>query len=113
MQWIFKKSLYHFIFNSSQFPNFPLKGIKQGFKNCENSYIKSIHNKTRNQYNDISGSCAIIVLIIDDICYISNLGDSRVIYSYDAGTKFYQLSRNQKSNDPKEKKEYIKLVLHI
>ena len=99
-----KYNLHHFIFNSSQFPNFPLKAIELGFKNCENSYMKSIHNKTRNQYSDYSGSCAIIVLIIDDMCYIANLGDSRAIYSYDTGTKFYQLSRDQKPNDPKEKK---------
>ena len=103
-----KNNLHHFIFNSNQFPNFPLKAIELGFKNCENSYIKSIHNKTRNQYYDYSGSCAIIVLIIDDMCYIANLGDSRAIYSYDTGTKFYQLSRDQKPNDPKEKKRIYK-----
>ena len=44
------------------------------------------------------------------MCYIANLGDSRAIYSYDTGSKFYQLSRDQKPNDPKEKKEYIKQV---
>ena len=103
-----KNNLHHFIFNSSNFPNFPLKAIEQGFKNCENNYIKLIHNKTRNQYNDYSGSCAIIILIIDDMCYIANLGDSRAIYSYDTGTKFYQLSRDQKPNDPKEKKRIYK-----
>ena len=103
-----KNNLHHFIFNSNHFPNFPLKAIEYGFKNCENSYIKSIHNKTRNQYYDYSGSCAIIVLIIDDMCYIANLGDSRAIYSYDTGSKFYQLSRDQKPNDPKEKKRIYK-----
>ena len=103
-----KNNLHHFIFNSAQFPNFPLKAIEQGFKACENNYIKSIHNKTRNQYYDYSGSCAIIVLIIDDMCYIANLGDSRAIYSYDTGSKFYQLSRDQKPNDPKEKARIYK-----
>ena len=103
-----KNNLHHFIFNSHHFPNFPLKAIDQGFKNCENSYMKSIHNKTRNQYYDYSGSCAIIVLIIDDMCYVANLGDSRAIYSYDSGNKFYQLSRDQKPNDPKEKKRIYK-----
>ena len=103
-----KNNLHHFIFNSSHFPNFPLKAIEQGFKTCENNYIKSIHNKTRNQYYDYSGSCAIIVLIIDDMCYVANLGDSRAVYSYDTGSKFYQLSRDQKPNDPKEKKRIYK-----
>ena len=42
------------------------------------------------------------------MCYIANLGDSRAIYSYDTGSKFYQLSRDQKPNDPKEKKRIYK-----
>ena len=103
-----KNNLHHFIFNSNYFPENPLKAIEHGFKLCENSYIKSIYNKTRNQYNDHSGSCAIAVLIINDMCYIANLGDSRAIYSYDTGNKFYQLSKDQKPNDPKEKKRIYK-----
>ena len=103
-----KNNLHHFIFNCNNFPNFPLKAIEQGFQTCENNYIKSIHNKTRNQYYDYSGSCAIIVLIIDDMCYVANLGDSRALYSYDTGKKFLQLSRDHKPNDPKEKKRIYK-----
>ena len=103
-----KNYLHHHIFDSSNFPNSPIKAIEQGFKNCEKSYIKSIHNKTRNQYYDYSGSCAIVVLTINDICYIANLGDSRALYSYDSGAKFYQLSRDHKPNDPKEKKRIYK-----
>ena len=103
-----KNNLHHFIFNSIHFPNSPLKSIEQGFKNCEKNYLKSIHNKTHNQYYDYSGSCAIIILIINDMCYIANLGDSRAIYSYNSGSQFLQLSRDQKPNDPKEKKRIYK-----
>ena len=103
-----KNYLHHHIFDSSNFPNSPIRALEQGFKNCEKSYMKSIHNKTRNQYYDYSGSCAIVVLIIDDTCYIANLGDSRALYSYDSGSKFYQLSRDHKPNDPKEKKRIYK-----
>jgi protein phosphatase 2C family protein 2/3 len=28
-----------------------------------------------------SGSCAIITLIVDDICYVANTGDSRAVMS--------------------------------
>lgn len=42
------------------------------------------------------------------MCYIANLGDSRAIYSYNSGFYFYQLSRDQKPNDPKEKKRIYK-----
>ena len=103
-----KNNLHNFIFNSNDFPNNPMKSIEQGFKTCENNFMKLIHDKTQNQYNDFSGSCAIIILIIDDICYTINLGDSRAIYSYDKGNKFYQLSRDHKPDDLIEKKRIYK-----
>lgn len=34
---------------------------------------------------DKSGSCAIITLIIDDICFIANTGDSRAVMSANGG----------------------------
>ena len=61
-----------------------------------------------NQCIDSSGSCAIVVLIINDSCYIANLGDSRALYSLDDGKNFYQLSRDHKPNDPIEKKRIYK-----
>ena len=75
---------------------------------CEKNFINSIYTKPFNQYLDYSGSCAIIVLIINSNCYIANLGDSRAIYSYNTGANFYQLSRDHKPNDPKEKKRIYK-----
>ena len=103
-----KNNLHNYIFNSSDFPNNPLKAIEQGFKICENNFMKLIHDKMHNQYNDFSGSCAIVILIIDDMCYTVNLGDSRAIYSYDQGNKFYQLSRDHKPDDLIEKKRIYK-----
>ena len=70
--------------------------------------MNSIYNEPYNQYLDFSGSCAIEILIINDQCYIANLGDSRAIYSYNSGTEFYQLSRDHKPNDLKEKKRIYK-----
>ena len=57
----------------------------------------------KNELLDTSGSCAIIILILNDTCYITNLGDSRALYSYNNGKKFYQISRDHKPNDPIEK----------
>lgn len=34
-----------------------------------------------------SGSCAIIVLIVEDIIYVANIGDSRAVLSTGLGTK--------------------------
>ena len=45
---------------------------------------------------DRSGSCALVVLIIDQICYIANVGDSRAIFSTERGSKVYSLSNDHK-----------------
>ena len=101
-----KKHLHTFIFNSEFFPKNPIQAISQGFQKCEESFINSIN--IDNNYNDISGSCALIILIIDDMCYAINLGDSRALYSCDSGKLFYQISRDHKPNDPIEKKRIYK-----
>ncbi len=50
-----------------------------------------------------SGSCASFVVIQDKTCYTGNLGDCRIIGSYEKGRRVEQLTRDQKPNDPVEK----------
>ena len=57
---------------------------------------------------DKSGSCATIALIIDNILYSINLGDSRALYSRDGGKEFYQITRDHKPNDDIERKRIEK-----
>jgi protein phosphatase 2C family protein 2/3 len=52
---------------------------------------------------DKSGSCAIITLVVDDIVYVANVGDSRAILSANQGNKIYCLSKDHKPSDPSEK----------
>jgi protein phosphatase 2C family protein 2/3 len=101
-----KTYLHQYIFDSDFFPQNPIKAIEQGFKNCEKNFLNLINSK--NQCIDSSGSCAIIILIINDFCYIINLGDSRALFSSDDGKKFFQLSRDHKPNDSMEKKRIYK-----
>ena len=100
-----KKYLHTYIMESAYFPSDPLKAIEEGFKLCEKNFMNLVYLKT--ELLDTSGSCAIIILILNDTCYIVNLGDSRALYSYDEGKKFYQISRDHKPNDPIEKSRIL------
>jgi protein phosphatase PTC2/3 len=51
-----------------------------------------------------SGSCAICSIIIDDIVYIVNVGDSRCLMSIDAGAQTAVLSRDHKPDCELERK---------
>ena len=66
---------------------------------------------------DKSGSCAIASLfvgrqslyliltyIIDDVCYIANVGDSRALMSADGGNYTVALSTDHKPNEDNEQK---------
>lgn len=60
--------------------------------------------RTKNMNDlDKSGSCVIAVLIVEDMCYVANVGDSRAIMSAEGGNKIYALSRDHRPNDDLEK----------
>ena len=56
---------------------------------------------------DRSGSCAVVILIIDDMCYCANTGDSRAIMSADGGEKLFLLSTDHKPTEELEMKRII------
>jgi protein phosphatase 2C family protein 2/3 len=76
----------------------------KGFEEAEKKFI--IENKPASLANDFnqSGSCAIVVIIIDDYCYVANLGDSRGLISENGGENIFLLSKDHKPNDQEEKK---------
>ena len=60
------------------------------------------------QVRDKSGSCAIVMLIIDDDVWIANTGDSRAIMSSYNGQKFTSISNYHKPSEDAEKKRILK-----
>ena len=50
-----------------------------------------------------SGSCANVVMVVDEIIYVANVGDSRCLLSLDCGSQIAVLSRDHKPDDEQEK----------
>ena len=103
-----KNKLDSYLFNSKYFPAYPIQAIKEAFINAENAFYEKAFDKNRNTLVDKSGSCALMALIINDILYAINLGDSRALLSTDSGENLYQITRDHKPNDPIEKKRIEK-----
>ena len=51
---------------------------------------------------DNSGSCAIVVLIVNDMCYVANVGDSRAVLSANGGRNCLEISKDHKPNEEGE-----------
>ena len=91
------------IFNSNYFPLLPLQAIYEAFTKCEEEFNKIAFDNQKGVMIDKSGSCALSTLFIDEWCYVTYLGDSRGIYSFDSGNQLFQITRDHKPNDLVEK----------
>ena len=96
-----KKNFHNYIFRSSHFPNDPLKAINDAFKDCEKDFINFAYQNS--QLIDRSGCCVLIALFINGKCYVINLGDSRALYSCNSGSRLYQLTRDHRPENEKER----------
>ena len=63
--------------------------MREGCRIAEENFLK-IADQGSNF--DKSGSCAIIILTVENECYIANVGDSRAILSAEDGMRIYELS---------------------
>ena len=82
--------------------------MKEAIETADKEFIEG--GKKDSGYNspfDHSGSCAIVALLVDDIIYIANVGDSRAIISQNQGQRRYALTRDHKPSDPQEKARII------
>jgi protein phosphatase 2C family protein 2/3 len=71
-----------------------------GFEEAEMRFTEDVRPKGGRKGNyDTSGACALVVMIIDDMCYVANLGDSRALLSEDNGAKLTVITRDHKPND--------------
>ena len=91
------KNLHNFIFNNQFFPNNPIKALEYAFDKAEEEFYM-IYEKSD------SGSCAIVCLLIDDVIYVANLGDSRLIISNNNGKNYRILTNDHNLYNENERK---------
>jgi serine/threonine protein phosphatase PrpC len=94
-----KDNLHRFILENQHFPENPSRAIEEGCAHAEHEFCKFA---LKQKNIDKSGSCALIVLIIDDKIYIGNVGDCRAIGSEQGGKQFYSLTKDHKPEEPSE-----------
>ncbi|KAL4506059.1 hypothetical protein ABPG72_013820 [Tetrahymena utriculariae] len=96
--------LHQYVISDENFPESPRQALINGFAKAEKEFIERAE-----QFNpyDKSGSCAIVVLLVGEICYIANVGDSRAILSMNKGERTLDLSRDHKPCDIQEKERII------
>jgi len=90
--------LHQFVSQSEHFPHKPEQALKEGCNKAEDEFMR----QNLNILKDKSGSCAIIVMIVDQMCYIANVGDSRALMAMNHGTQFLSLSTDHKPEHPSE-----------
>ena len=95
------KHLHNILFSQPEFPQNIIESVRKTFTTVEAEFRKEAVLGT--ELKDKSGSCAVIALIINDVLYAINLGDSRALCSKNNGNEFIQLTRDHKPDDPKEK----------
>ena len=99
-----RDNLHHFIIKDSQFPLNPKEAIKKGFQSAEKDFIMNYALNPNGELADRSGSCAVVCLIVDNMIYIANVGDSRAVMSSNLGSIITNLSEDHKPNDENETK---------
>lgn len=81
------------------FPVDPKTAIREAFARAEDKFLYS--DKVEN-WMEVSGSCALICLIVENTAYIANVGDSRAVLSELKGKHITPITIDHKPNSPDE-----------
>ena len=103
-----QENLHKYIFSSEFFPLYSVQAIGKAYVKAENAFCETVIETETGKLLDKSGSCAVSALIIDEFCFVINVGDSRALYSFDSGKQFIQVTRDHKPKDPIERERIEK-----
>ena len=90
--------------NNEFFPENIPSSIKLAFQKAEKNFLEKYAINEKKEMKDKSGSCALILVLVDNKIYIANVGDSRCLLSMNNGKKFIEVTKDHKPNSPEEKK---------
>jgi protein phosphatase PTC2/3 len=100
--------LHTFVAKEESFPSDPQKALIDGFKKADRHFLEMINkHSTPDMLIDRSGSCAIVVLIVGDKCFVANVGDSRAIMSFGGGKYYVSLSADHTPRNINEQKRVL------
>ena len=104
-----RDSLHKLIFNDENYPENINEAIKNGFLKAENEFLNNHSLDKNNNMNiiDRSGSCAIIVIIIENKIYVANVGDSRGLLSKNNGNEYIIITEDHKPCNENEQKRIM------
>lgn len=99
-----RDNLHQFIVRDQEFPGNPRLAIQNAFQKADQYFLDTVERFAGGKQSmlDRSGSCAIVILIVDDVCYSVNVGDSRAIMSAGGGKYVVSLSLDHKPGEPGE-----------
>jgi len=100
-----RQNLMKLICFNEYFPNDIEKAIKYGFEKVDSLFLENCVKD--GEVIDSSGSCALILLLVDNKIYVANVGDSRCLISMKNGLVRKDVTRDHKPNYPYEKKRII------
>lgn len=103
-----RDNLHTYIVKDEAFPENPELALKNGFLAAEQEFINNIAMDEQKNLIERSGSCAVVALFVDDVCYIANLGDSRAVISYKGGKLDQVLTNDHKPDNEKENERIVK-----
>jgi len=96
-----RDNLHKFIINDAAFPENPPQAIHNGFLRADEEFLRLASSRLNDV--DISGSCACVLLVVEDKGYVGNSGDSRAVLSQGFGASVQDLSCDHKPNHPPER----------
>ena len=101
-----RENLLKLICSNIYFPENIPEAIRFGFEKADEQFLNN-YAMINGQLIDNSGTCGLILLIVNNEVYIGNVGDSRCIGCFNNGKIQRDITRDHKPNTPYEKERII------